>query len=50
VLRDNPRARAFYEKVGWIFTGQESTFAPTPSPEQPLPEVQYEITLYEVSL
>ena len=25
VLRDNPRARAFYEKAGWHATGEEST-------------------------
>ena len=50
VLRDNPRARAFYEKVGWHFTGEESTFAPSSSPEQPLPEVQYEVSLHEISL
>ncbi len=45
VLRDNPRARAFYEKAGWLFTGQESTFAAFDSPQAALPEVQYEVRL-----
>ncbi len=45
VLRDNPRARAFYEKAGWHFTGQESNFAPPGSPDPALPEVQYEVRL-----
>ena len=26
VLEDNPRARGFYEKAGWTFTGEVSTF------------------------
>ncbi|HEX2784202.1 MAG TPA: GNAT family N-acetyltransferase, partial [Ilumatobacteraceae bacterium] len=33
VLRDNPRARAFYEKVGWSFTGKETDFTPSDSPD-----------------
>ena len=45
VLRDNPRARAFYEKAGWSFNGQESDFAPHDSPGSALPEVQYEVRL-----
>ena len=45
VLRDNPRARAFYEKAGWSFNGLESDFAPIDSPESALPEVQYEVRL-----
>ncbi len=45
VLRDNPRARAFYEKAGWLFTGQELTFSASDSPETALPEVQYEVRL-----
>jgi ribosomal protein S18 acetylase RimI-like enzyme len=45
VLRDNPRARAFYEKAGWTFSGEESDFAPWDSPDSALPEVQYEVRL-----
>ena len=45
VLRDNPRARAFYEKAGWSFTGEESDFNPFDSPDAALPEVQYEVRL-----
>ena len=45
VLRDNPRARAFYEKAGWSFTGQESNFALADSPDSNVPEVQYEVRL-----
>jgi GNAT superfamily N-acetyltransferase len=45
VLRDNPRARAFYEKAGWRFAGQESDVAPATGPEAPLPEVKYEVRL-----
>lgn len=45
VLRDNSRARAFYEKAGWSFNGQESDFAPHDSPGSALPEVQYEVRL-----
>ncbi|MDO8363467.1 MAG: GNAT family N-acetyltransferase [Actinomycetota bacterium] len=48
VLRDNPRARAFYEKAGWLATGRHSSFAGSqtgrPLPE-PLPEVEYAISL-----
>jgi GNAT superfamily N-acetyltransferase len=45
VLRDNPRARAFYEKAGWSFTGQESNFAPHDAPGSALAEVQYKVRL-----
>ena len=45
VLRDNPRARAFYEKAGWHFTGQESNFSQPDTPDAALPEVQYEVRL-----
>mgnify|MGYP003734357905 CR=1 FL=1 len=45
VLRDNPRARAFYEKSGWLTTGAESQFAGPQSAGGPLPwsltEVEY---------
>jgi GNAT superfamily N-acetyltransferase len=45
VLRDNPRARAFYEKSGWINSGLESTFAPGDPPIFSVQEVQYTIHL-----
>jgi GNAT superfamily N-acetyltransferase len=45
VLRDNPRARGFYEKAGWAFNGRVSDFAPIDSPWDSLPEVQYEVRL-----
>ena len=45
VLRDNPRARAFYEKAGWRLTGRESEYAPSTAPNAALPEVEYEVTL-----
>jgi ribosomal protein S18 acetylase RimI-like enzyme len=45
VLRDNPRARRFYEKAGWSVTGEESDFTPSGSPADPLPEVQYAAAL-----
>lgn len=45
VLRDNRRARRFYEKAGWTFTGQESDFTPSDAPDNPLPEVQYGVAL-----
>lgn len=45
VLRDNPRARAFYEKAGWALTGREAHYAPSDSPDSPLPEVQYGVAL-----
>jgi ribosomal protein S18 acetylase RimI-like enzyme len=50
VLRDNPRARAFYEKAGWHSTGHETLFTPSDSPDSPLPKVQYVVTEYEVRL
>ena len=45
VLRDNPRARSFYEKAGWIVTGQESAFAPGDPSLFTVQEVQYETRL-----
>ncbi|MEO7371947.1 MAG: GNAT family N-acetyltransferase [Ilumatobacteraceae bacterium] len=50
VLRDNPRARAFYEKAGWHYTGQDSTFTPSDPPGSSLPRVQYVVSQYEVRL
>jgi GNAT superfamily N-acetyltransferase len=50
VLRDNPRARAFYEKAGWQATGQESTFTPTERPGSSLPEVSFVVTQYAATL
>ena len=49
VLRDNPRARSFYEKSGWAWTGKESLWsgpnvAGQPAPD-PIAEVQYARTL-----
>jgi ribosomal protein S18 acetylase RimI-like enzyme len=50
VLRDNPRALAFYEKAGWRFTGRESMFSPSDPPDSPLPRVEYVVREYEVRL
>jgi ribosomal protein S18 acetylase RimI-like enzyme len=50
VLRDNPRALAFYEKAGWHFTGEETMFSPWVPPETSLPRVEYVIREYEVRL
>jgi ribosomal protein S18 acetylase RimI-like enzyme len=50
VLRDNPRALAFYEKAGWHFTGAESMFSPSDPPDAPLPRAQYVVREYEVRL
>ncbi len=50
VLRDNPRARAFYEKAGWHSTGQESSFAPSDAPETDAGTVQWVVSQYEVRL
>ncbi len=50
VLRDNPRARAFYEKVGWHDTGAESTFSPSDPPNPAFPPVQYVVSQYAVTL
>lgn len=48
VLRDNPRARAFYEKAGWHVSGRELMW-PGPQtathPPEPVPEVQYTTSL-----
>jgi GNAT superfamily N-acetyltransferase len=44
VLRDNPRARAFYERAGWRSTGDESDWPGPQSISGPgvtVPEVQY---------
>ena len=43
VLRDNPRARVFYEKSGWFATGLEMMFEPQNA--APVPEVQYVVRL-----
>ncbi|CAN5650305.1 GNAT family N-acetyltransferase [soil metagenome] len=43
VLRDNPRARVFYEKSGWMATGLEMMFQPRDA--APVPEVQYAVHL-----
>ena len=48
VLRDNPRARRFYEKVGWSTTGEESSFVGPQTAgglPEPVPEVQYATVL-----
>lgn len=44
VLRDNPRARAFYEKAGWSTTGEETSFSPGDSAAV-VTEVQYATSL-----
>lgn len=48
VLRDNPRARGFYEKAGWQWSGL-ATMWPGPlttvRPPEPVPEVQYSTLL-----
>ncbi len=44
VLRDNPRARQFYETAGWSATGREMMFeGPQTSSKlaEPLPEIEY---------
>jgi GNAT superfamily N-acetyltransferase len=43
VLRDNPRARSFYEKSGWRPTGETAEW-PGPAGD-PVPELQYLIEL-----
>lgn len=50
VLRDNPRARRFYEKAGWSTTGEAIQFEGAMMPglpplPEPLDEVQYRIEL-----
>jgi len=50
VLRDNPRARAFYEKAGWHATGQESLFTPSEPPGSSLPQVSFVVTQYARTL
>jgi len=50
VLRDNPRARAFYEKAGWHSTGHESLFTPSEPPGSPLPKVSFVVTQYAARL
>jgi len=44
VLRDNPRARKFYENAGWSATGREMMFAGPQTAAKladPLPEIEY---------
>ncbi len=44
VLRDNPRARCFYENAGWSPTGREMMFEGPQTAaklETPLPEIEY---------
>lgn len=44
VLRDNPRARQFYENAGWSATGREMMFEgpqTTTKLADPLPEIEY---------
>ncbi|HEY0519180.1 MAG TPA: GNAT family N-acetyltransferase, partial [Ilumatobacteraceae bacterium] len=50
VLRDNPRALAFYEKAGWHFTSRESMFSPSDAPDSKLPRIEYVVREYEVRL
>ena len=50
VLRDNPRALAFYEKAGWHFTGEEKMFTPWDPPDSPLPRISYVVRQYEIRL
>lgn len=48
VLRDNPRARQFYENAGWSPTGREMMFEgpqTTAKLERPLPEIEYRTEL-----
>ncbi len=48
VLRDNPRARRFYERSGWTVTGREMLFEGPQSAAklaQPLPEVEYRLAV-----
>jgi RimJ/RimL family protein N-acetyltransferase len=50
VLRDNPRAAAFYEKAGWRYTGEESMFCPSDPPGSALPRIEYVVRQFEVTL
>ena len=50
VLRDNPRARAFYEKAGWLATGKESLFTPSEPPDSSLPKVSFVVSQYAATL
>lgn len=48
VLRDNPRARAFYAKCGWAYTGLDEMWEGPSSSSRvpsPIPEVQYAVVL-----
>lgn len=52
VLRDNPRARRFYERRGFVRTDHEVTWdgpamPGAPQLREPLPEVQYRIDLVD---
>jgi GNAT superfamily N-acetyltransferase len=42
VLRDNGRARAFYEKAGWHATGRDTPWTPSDAPELTVIETRYE--------
>lgn len=45
VLRDNPRARAFYERAEWRASGVEQTWAPSDRPDLVVREAEYRRTL-----
>jgi GNAT superfamily N-acetyltransferase len=45
VLRDNGRARAFYEKAGWTATDEESPWSPSDAPELTVVETRYHRSL-----
>ncbi|HZX53961.1 MAG TPA: GNAT family N-acetyltransferase [Ilumatobacteraceae bacterium] len=50
VMRDNPRARAFYEKAGWHATGDESEFSPSRPPGSSLPDMSFAVAQYAARL
>ena len=43
VLRDNPRARGFYGKAGWAWTGEEATWCGPQIPGITIPEAVAEV-------
>jgi GNAT superfamily N-acetyltransferase len=45
VLRDNGRARAFYEKAGWCWSGRELPWSPSDAPDLTVVETRYERSL-----
>ena len=45
VLRDNPRARSFYERSGWHASGVEETWSPSDRPDLTVLETEYCRTL-----